>query len=187
MDINQAVIIGTCTRLEHSHNHNGREYYKATITTKRKSGTEDEIQVILPDYMNTLKAGTKAMISGAIRSRRANGKLINYIYADHVEPRNQDDENETIVEGYVCSQPYRKQTRKRELTQFLVCIDETRPSHISVLVWKRNDIQIGDKLIIQGRMQSRQINVAGIEKMINEISAYRAEAAPTNTPTKLAI
>lgn len=183
MNLNQAVMVGTCSKIEKSHRYNGHEYYRAIIKTKRMSGNEDEVPVILPDYMKTIQAGDKTMVSGAIRSRRAKGRLINYIYADHIEARNQRDENETIVEGYVCSEPYRKQTKSKELTQFLICIDETRPSYISVLVWKKNNIQIGDKLIIQGRMQSRQVTNSDGAKTINEISAYRIDNAPTKPPT----
>jgi len=120
MVINQIVISGTSSGAQYSHHENGATYYKTEVETKRLSGTTDTITVIMPAFMKDITPGEKINVSGSIRSRREGNKLQNYIYADRIERSETEDTNEAVLEGYICSEPYRKQTQEKQLTQFIV-------------------------------------------------------------------
>lgn len=175
MNINSAVISGTIISEAFSHCAHGLNFRKIILENKRTSHATNTINVIYQSNDKLYEEKQRIKVSGTIRSRREGKQLQLYLYADEIEAYSGEEVNELIIEGYVCSDPYFKILRNRKLTQFLICSDNMRRVYASVLVWKKTKINIGNKLVICGRLQSRIYYEKNRSRMVNEISAYRID------------
>lgn len=170
MDINRIELWGTISAANSFYDAKDNIMYKALIMCERRSGTKDYIPIV---SNNSIPLG-HVKISGQIRSRRNEGRLEPYVFAQSICSDDcYIDENEAVVEGYVCSDPFYKKTKTKELTQFLICIEGTRQSYLSVLVWDNTDFKKGDKIAICGRLQSRRFMKDNQPVEINELSAHK--------------
>lgn len=175
MDINCIVITGKIISDNYSHTAHNYDFRKIELESERRSKINDKVKIIYRDIGETFFVGEHIKVCGTIRSRREGSKLVLYVFADEIEQFIGNDENELVIEGFVCSQPYYKDVSGRKLTQMLVCIENKRKCYVSVLVWRKTKLQPGDKITICGRLQSRSYMDKKTRKCINEISAYRVE------------
>lgn len=170
MDINNVELWGTITNKSRYIDIFGATFYTGDCICERASGIKDCIKVVsgTPITFDHVK------ISGKIRSRHNNGKLESYVLVKDMRENDSGiNENETIVEGFICSQPFYKQTRTKQLTQFLLCTNGYRHSYLSVLVWDKTDFNTGDHIVVSGRLQSRRFIKDGLPVEVNELSAHK--------------
>lgn len=173
MNINSAIITGTVREDNYSHTAHDLEFRELIVETRRRSNVKDTVKVIYQEKEQRFNEGQRIMVSGSLRSRRENNKLDIYLYAEEIEEYSGEETNELILEGNICSEPYYKEVSGRKLTQFLICTENKRRSYVSVLVWKKKNLQLGQKVTICGRLQSRTYKQGNTDRKINEISAYR--------------
>lgn len=168
-NINNVVLCGEVKNIRHSHIAHEKKYNTAEVETRRKSGVIDVIPIVMDESIRIQHK--KARIMGQVRSRREDGKLKPYIYVTSIEDYLGVDENEVIIEGHVCSEPYSKTVRNGCLTQFLVCLDNNRRSYISSLVWEDASVVPGDKVVLIGRVQSRVFWRDDVKEEVVELSS----------------
>ena len=175
MDINSIVITGKILSDNYSHTAHNYDFRKIELESERRSKINDFVKIIYRYEGINYSPGTHIRVIGTIRSRREGSKLVLYVFAEEIEPFVGEDENELIIQGFVCSEPYYKEVSGRKLTQMLVCVENKRKCYVSVLIWKKTKLKPGDRIIICGRLQSREYMNKKTIKCINEISAYRVE------------
>lgn len=198
MDQNIVNLVGTAVgSYEYNHTVYGEDFYMLHIATKRLSGVIDTLPVLIShkliDFNNDI-AGQRVEIKGTFRSynlqtneNEKRSKLLLYVFADKVELTDKEDNNSIILDGYLCRMPvYRKTPSGREITDLLLAVNSkhNKAAYIPVIAWGRNavytsNMQIGDKLSVCGRIQSRdyikRIDGSEINRTAYEVSASRVE------------
>ena len=160
----------------------GQAYYMMVLGIKRKSGYVDRIRLIVSE--NSLggrspQAGKMLEVNGQIRtynkeiSGRNKLEILVFvrdfkyikketndcsIYAEDTEYL-----NEISIEGFICKPPVRRTSPLgREICDLMVAVNRpyNKSDYIPAIAWSRNaswceSLQVGDKVMIQGRIQSR--------------------------------
>lgn len=183
---------------EFSHETHNEKFYSTVISVKRLSGDTDELELIISEKtinIEDVEVGKKYNIKGEIRSynyyikEEERRKLIITIFVKEmsiVENIENEEEckNELVIIGHICKKPiYRKTPFGREISDLLVAVNRVygKSDYLPCIVWGRNakfatQLEIGDKIKITGRMQSRSYNKEIGDKKITKV-AYEISAA----------
>jgi primosomal replication protein N len=177
-----------------SHELFGEEFYTAEFCVNRLSDSKDILNLTLAsrflDQMEELK-GCYARITGQLRSynkiMEARNKLLLTVFVRYLEfPEVKADEPNTIVlSGYVCKTPiYRMTPFGREITDLLIAVNRhfNKTDYIPVIAWGRNakfakSMTVGDKVRIEGRLQSRVYTKTHADGSIEEKVAYEVSSS----------
>ena len=167
---NSVSVAGRLSHLELSHKIYGEAFYTFLLECGRLSEKMDILPVTVSERLMTkhpLCEGTEVCIRGQLRSynKLADGKvrLLLTIFARDIE-ENSFSVNEIELKGYVCKPPvYRVTPFGREITDLLIAVNRAynKSDYIPCIVWGRNaryaaGFEIGDKVSVYGRIQSRQ-------------------------------
>lgn len=159
----------------------GEKFYRTRVIVKRASGTSDYIPILVSEFIvgiNRLKMGTKVEIKGQFRSyNQHNGeryKLLLFVFVDEISVVSDDEiffeRNEVYLEGYLCKKPFFRDTSfsKRQITDICLAVNRRyrKSDYIPCILWARNAVfaskcNVGDKLKIRGRIQSRSFYKIG--------------------------
>jgi single-stranded DNA-binding protein len=155
-----------------SHELYGEKFYKFFVEIKRLSGTFDVIPVTLSERLidvNTLKKGNVICGLGQLRTHNKieneKSKLFLTVFLREIfEESNGKNPNNICLLGTICKEPiYRETPLAREITDLLVAVNRPygKSDYIPCIAWGRNarfskDFQVGDKISIVGRIQSRE-------------------------------
>lgn len=172
---NQLLLTGTiATPFSFSHEAYGERFYITYLSIMRFSGNQDLIPIMVPERLvDTTKdlTGEWARVEGDYRSQnlKVNGKSKVSLYAfartfDISGSFDKDDENDIYLEGFVCKQPsYRTTPLGREITDVVLAVNRPygKSDYIPCIFWGRNakfvsTCDVGTKLIVYGRIQSRE-------------------------------
>ena len=163
------------------------KFYDACIAVKRKSGAEDIINCIVPEIlMNEIVDGAKVVLIGDIRTRNENTDLNTkrlriYVFVSGVFEYAGYDAQSVEIEGYVCKEPIcRKTPLGREIADILIASNREhsrKSDYIPCIAWGRNALRmantnIGDKVVANGRLQSRTYMKKIDEDNFEERTAY---------------
>ena len=157
----------------YSHSLYGEKFYALMLEVPRLSGVADMLPVMVSDRLLNLmdvSVGDELAVIGQLRSynRLVDGRnrLILTVFARHISPPEDvaDNPNQVLLEGYVCRTPvYRTTPFGREITDLLIAVNRpyNKSDYIPVISWGRNaryaeTLEVGQKVYIHGRMQSRQ-------------------------------
>ena len=173
---NTVCVSGRLSGLEMSHRIYGEAFYTFFLECKRLSDKKDVLPVTVSERLlarHPLCNGSEIGIRGQLRSynKLIGGKIRLYLTVfareinDAVEPV-----NEIVLTGYICKPPiYRVTPFGREITDLLVAVNRAfgKSDYIPCIVWGRNAryttrLEVGDKITVFGRVQSRQY-----EKMLD--------------------
>ncbi len=163
----------------------GEKFYVITLDVQRLSGTVDSIPVTVSERLISLgkfkfDVGEKLDIYGEYRSHNQdekNGKsklLLSVLCKDVAQKSDEVDANNIELTGYICKPPiYRETPFKRQICDILLAVNRPffkKSDYIPLIAWGRNalfakNFMVGDKISIQGRIQSRNFT-----KIIDEIS-----------------
>ena len=196
---NSAVISGVIVKeLSFSHEVYGEGFYCFSVRVQRLSDAADIIPVIVSERL--MDAGEYCLnryvrIDGQFRSYNslAGGpKLSLMVFAREVSfPAKEDDAqdlNQVVLNGFICKPPvYRTTPFNREITDILLAVNRAynKSDYIPCISWGRNARycgrrQVGDNVIITGRIQSRKYqkklpdgNV--LDKVAYEVSVSKLE------------
>lgn len=155
-----------------SHEILGEKFYEFNLKVQRLSGKCDVLPITISERImlgDTLKQGDFVKIAGQFRSynKIENGKsrLMLSVFAKECEKCQVDAFlNEIRLEGYVCKAPiYRTTPFNREIADVLLAVNRSfgKSDYIPLIVWGRNarfvrDLQVGSKVSVFGRIQSRE-------------------------------
>lgn len=174
---NSALLVGKInSEFLFSHEVYGEKFYSFYICVPRLSKALDNIMVTVSSYLlegKCFKPGDTVCISGQFRSYNnfsdTGNKLMLSVFAkemDFKEKSVADNEyiNEIMLCGYICKLPtYRTTPFGREITDLLIAVNRTynKSDYIPCIAWGRNAkyasaLNVGDKVSIAGRIQSRE-------------------------------
>ena len=179
-----------------NHKTYGEAFYLVMLGIMRKSGYEDEIRLIISEKLlggRSPKVGELLEISGQIRTynREVDGrsKLEVTVFTRRMEYCSDEEfeyENHVAIEGFICKAPVRRTSPLgREICDLMVAVNRmyNKSDYIPTIAWGRNAIysgqlQVGDKIAVEGRIQSREYrkyNDEGepITKTAYEVSVIR--------------
>lgn len=155
-----------------SHELCGEGFYEFMLRVPRLSQQSDIIPVTVSERLMTgvdFSIGTKLAVNGQFRSynKFVDGKsklMLTVFVRDFFESAEDENPNEVELCGYVCKPPvYRTTPFNREICDLLVAVNRAynKSDYIPCIAWGRNarfvrDIEVGRKLVISGRIQSRQ-------------------------------
>ncbi len=181
---NNAVLTGKISNdFAFSHLVLDQKFYTFLLSVPRLSGALDKINITAPQSLieNTnIKTEDIIQVTGQFRSYNnpsGNGsRLVLSVFAKNIEqiktPSYKSDYvNEISLSGYICKPPiYRTTPFGREITDLLLAVNRAygKSDYIPCIAWGRNAkyskaLEVGDKINIEGRIQSREY-----QKKINE-------------------
>lgn len=212
---NNIEIIGEILKkLEFSHETHNEKFYSTVVSVKRLSGDTDELELIISEKTTNLEdieVGKKYNIKGEIRSynyyikEEERRKLIITVFVkemsivENIENEEEECKNELVIIGHICKKPiYRKTPFGREISDLLVAVNRVygKSDYLPCIVWGRNakfatQLEIGDKIKITGRMQSRsytkEIGDKKTTKVAYEISAATLEKVEEKAKEELEV
>ena len=128
-----------------------------------------------------------------------NDKSINHNYRHRAQETKLfgcDDENQIVMNGYICKQPsYRMTPLGREICDVMLAVNRGngKSDYIPCIVWGRNakymaDRKVGEQFCISGRIQSREYTKMTEEmseiRIAYEVSVQKIEAGKEVTETE---
>lgn len=173
-ETNKAVLQGVVlTELRFSHKSYGESFYLFEVGIGRKSGYRDEIKVVISERLIwdiCINIGMRVKIEGQIRTyneeTEGKSRLNIVVFARGIEsiPETDNDENYIYLEGFLCKSPIRRTSPLgRELCDIMLAVNRmyNKSDYIPCIAWGRNatyagGLEVGTKLSIMGRIQSRE-------------------------------
>ena len=192
---NQITLRGSLEGLpEFSHDNHGKRFYRFILEVPRLSGAVDHLPVIAAEsILNSLdpSGGEMLTVTGQVRSHnlRDNGKrhLSVFVFAASIAAEDWDPINTVLLDAIVCREPtYRRTPLGREICDVMLAVPRAfhRADYLPCILWGRVAAEaaqctVGDRLIINGRLQSRiytKLTDEGAqERTTYEVSALTAE------------
>lgn len=171
-----------------SHRNHGVDYYVSPLRVPRLSGVDDVLNLITADPDPALWAqGRWIEAEGEVRSynnRSGQGsKLVITVLARSARPAPvEEGENRLTLAGALCRKPVARRTPLgREICDLLLAVNRPygRADYLPCIAWGSlaahcGGLDVGDKLRLEGRLQSRQyhklIDGEQVERTAFEIS-----------------
>lgn len=182
-----------------NHKTYGEAFYMLLLGICRRSGYEDRIRLIISERLLGGRSplnGEYLDITGQIRTynREVDGrnKLEVTVFVREMEYcRESDSENENSIylEGFICRQPVRRRSPLgREICDLMVAVNRmyNKSDYIPAIAWGRNaaysgSLSVGDKIMIEGRIQSRDYRKYTEEGHLINKTAYEVSIANIET------
>jgi len=156
-----------------SHEMFGEDFYNVNLIVPRLSDVSDELPVTISERLMVginIEKGTQLLIEGQLRSYNkfidGSNKLILTVFARNVSAPDEElkNPNQIFLDGYICKKPvYRTTPFGREITDMLIAVNRpyNKSDYIPCIAWGRNaryseKLQVGDRIRIWGRIQSRE-------------------------------
>lgn len=171
---NRAELTGEIvSELEFSHKTYGESFYLLTLRVVRKSGSEDFVPLMVSErviWSMDVQPGSMVTLNGQIRTYNqmtdGKNKLVIVVFVKEMCWADEDAEmsNTIVLEGYICKPTVRRTSPLgREICDIMLAVNRmyNKSDYIPCIAWGRNavyggELQVGDKLLIEGRIQSRQ-------------------------------
>ena len=180
MNNNKVYVYGEIvSNAEFSHEVYGEGFYNMTIKIERLSSQCDFIPITISERLlreEGLKVGDMVALKGQFRSynKQIDGKskLALTIFVREIVPKIENYPTNVIeLSGYICKEPiYRTTPFNREICDVLIAVNRAynKSDYIPCIAWGRNarfvkSINVGEKVVLQGRIQSREY-----QKKIND-------------------
>ena len=193
--VNHITLTGALASApEYSHSNHGRRFYSFYLEVSRLSGAIDRLQILASEELlasTCVTEGEALTVEGQIRSfnnRAPRGrKLIISVLAESIAITNGPHANQVILQGVICKEPvFRRTPLGREICDVMLAVNRPyhRADYLPCILWGRVAAEaaqctVGDRLIINGRLQSRiytKLTDEGAqERTTYEVSALTAE------------
>lgn len=197
-ETNDLQLVGKVLSVEESYVFENQKFYEVQIEVDRKSETKDILPVIVPEklmFRQEIKPGDNITLAGEVRmtNRVENGHKNIYTYGyvkdfcifedeywDTMEVRNY-----VKIEGTICKKPRHRKTTltNRLITDLLVA--NNRPNnkafYLPCICWGLTAkmaarFREGDKVMIEGRFQSRRYKADPLRDKPNDYSIQEISA-----------
>lgn len=187
---NSAQLVGcVLSELEFSHRTYGEAFYIVLIGILRKSGYEDVIRLMVSEriiWNMNLQPQQTVRVTGQVRTynQESDGrnKLNVVVFARDLEilEEEQPHENKIYLEGFVCKKPiHRTSPLGREICDIMLAVNRmyNKSDYIPCISWGRNaayggELEVGCKLVIEGRIQSREYKKRDDQGNVSVRTAY---------------
>lgn len=189
MNNNKVFLIGKVeSEPVFSHETFGEGFYEIKLSVPRLSEHMDLIPITVSEKLlakDQFKIGNKVAIKGQFRSYNKivdnKSKLMLTVFVrELIEIDDSMNPNIIEIEGFVCKPPvYRTTPFKREICDVLVAVNRAynKSDYLPCIAWGRNaryikDAEVGAKVSIVGRIQSREYQKKLSEDEIETKTAY---------------
>lgn len=200
---NQVILKGNLSGEFKLIQENYGNFYEVSLTIPRLSGESDVLTINMPENMVQNKnIGDEIALLGQFRSKNVfdgvKSKLELTVYAlSELDPESVEDRSSNIImiTGFVCKQPvYRVTPFGREIADILVAVNRghKKSDYLPCIAWSTNaqvasSLNVGDKIEIMGRIQSRNYqkklnNGDTLRKIAYEVSITKLVATSTDSP-----
>ena len=188
---NRVELYGeVASELKFSHELYGEGFYEFVLAVNRRSEKKDYIPVTISERLvskDGLKLGDTVCLKGQMRSFNklveGKSKLMLTVFVRELCERSDDsDYSPNIIElcGYLCKKPvYRTTPFNREISDLLIAVNRSygKSDYIPAIAWGRNarfikDADVGAKIFISGRIQSRDYQKKKEDGSIEDKTAY---------------
>lgn len=189
---NKAVVVGTmASALQFSHEVYGEKFFFFKLSIPRLSDTADIIVITISERFFPqidLAVGKHLAIKGQFRSynnfSNVGNKLLLTVFVKEVKEVEEvgacSNPNSIFLNGFVCKPPvYRTTPFGREIADILLAVNRSynKSDYIPCIAWGRNAkfaqcLEIGSKLKVWGRIQSREYQKKIDEDTVEEKTAY---------------
>lgn len=173
----------------YSHELFGEGFYEFSLNVPRLSEISDIIPITVSERLMSeadLSVGNIVAINGQFRSYNKimddKSKLMLTVFVREFVPLPIEETNPNSVElcGYICKPPvYRTTPFNREICDVLLAVNRAynKSDYIPCIAWGRNarfvkEIEVGQKLMVSGRIQSRNYNKKISEEITEVRTAY---------------
>lgn len=193
--VNQVTLRGSLASLpQFSHENHQRRFFRFLLDVPRLSGVSDTLPIIAEEgLLNAadLSSGEMITVTGQIRSHnvRSDGRrhLLIFVFAGNILCEDGEPLNDVVLEGPICREPtFRRTPLGREICDVMLAVPRAfhRADYLPCILWGRVAAEaaqcaVGDRLIINGRLQSRiytKLTEEGAqERTTYEVSALTAE------------
>ena len=177
-----------------SHETFGESFYEVKLSVPRLSEHIDLLPVTVSEKMlNYFEVGKRVSIKGQLRSynklEEEKSKLILSVFVREIlEEGEQENPNIIEISGFVCKPPiFRTTPFKREICDVLIAVNRAynKSDYLPCIAWGRNarfikDAQIGSKIEIVGRIQSREYQKKLDDGRIETRTAYEISVNHVN-------
>ncbi len=201
---NKVIIAGTVAgEPEFSHEVYEETFYTFMLNTPRLSETHDIIKITISEKFlasEPLCVGDKIVIHGQFRSynnfSNIGNRLILTVFVKSIQKICDDDTesqnlNSIYLNGYICKKPvYRTTPFGREIADILLAVNRSynKSDYIPCIAWGRNAkyaecFEIGDNIIIKGRIQSREYQKRISETEVESKTAYEVSVSKLESVT----
>ena len=168
---NNVLIKGKIVKLPaYSHSVMGEGFFEMYVEVKRLSDETDILPVTISErFIEGFNLGDEIGISGQFRSYNKlegeKSKLMLTIFVKElIDPNDISAVNQINMGGYICKEPiYRTTPFGREICDVLLAVNRAynKSDYLPCIAWGRNarfvkDLSVGEKLEVQGRIQSRR-------------------------------
>lgn len=176
------------TEARYSHEVYGEGFYEMDVLVKRLSGQGDVLPVTISERLiesNRLTVGSEVSAVGQFRSynKLAEGKsklMLTVFVRDLVDGAEAKNPNAIVLSGYICKPPvYRTTPFNREIADVLIAVNRAynKSDYIPCIAWGRNarfvkNLEVGEKLALSGRIQSREYTKRISETETRTMTAY---------------
>lgn len=189
MNNNIATICGVVSEEpKFSHQMYGEGFYESAITVSRLSEQSDMIPFTISERLlsdGKVALGSTITITGQLRSynKLTEGRsklLLTLFVRDLVDTDESKNPNTIDISGFICKPPvYRMTPFKREICDILLAVNRAynKSDYLPCIAWGRNarfvkDIAVGEKIFINGRIQSRTYQKINEDGSIDTRTAY---------------
>ena len=168
---NHVLLKGKIKELPaYSHTVMGEGFFEMYVEVQRLSEEVDVLPVTISERLITdFKLGDEIGISGQFRSYNKlednKSKLMLTIFVKElIDPSEMNEINQIYLVGYICKEPiYRTTPFGREICDVLLAVNRAynKSDYLPCIGWGINarfvrDLGVGEKLELQGRIQSRK-------------------------------
>ncbi len=176
------------TQARFSHEIYGEGFYEMDILVKRLSGQSDILPITVSERLiekGNLKIGSTLSAIGQFRSynKQVDGKsklMLTVFIREILEYNYYKNPNIIVLTGFICKPPiYRTTPFCREIADLLIAVNRAynKSDYIPCIAWGRNarfvkNFQVGERVILSGRIQSREYQKKISENETKIMTAY---------------
>ena len=168
---NHVLLKGKIKELPtYSHTVMGEGFFEMYVEVERLSEEVDILPVTISERLiENFRIGDEIGIIGQFRSynKLENGRsklMLTIFVKELVNPKDMSEINQIYLIGYICKEPiYRTTPFGREICDMLLAVNRAynKSDYLPCISWGRNarfvrDLEVGEKLEVQGRIQSRR-------------------------------
>ncbi|MBO4478786.1 MAG: single-stranded DNA-binding protein [Clostridia bacterium] len=201
MNNNRAMLTGKVTEeAKFSHEVFGEGFYEIKLEVPRLSAQTDVLPVTISERLlacHDASVGSTLSVIGQFRSynklEQERSRLMLTVFArDVLDVDDEPNPNVIELEGYICKPPlYRTTPFKREICDILLAVNRAynKSDYIPCIAWGRNaryvnGLSVGDRIAVQGRIQSREYQKTNdkgeqVTKTAYEVSISRVTSVIT--------
>ena len=176
-----------------SHEVYGEGFYEFSVRVLRLSGQADILPVTVSERLiesGELSIGKQITALGQFRSynKLENGKsrlMLTVFIRELLNECEGKNPNNILLSGYICKPPvYRTTPFNREIADILVAVNSAynKSDYIPCIAWGRNarfvrNLNVGDRVAISGRIQSREYQKRLSETDVKTMTAYEVSVS----------